>query len=98
MMQVIHVDKMCNECGNCKSFCPYDSAPYKDKFTLFANVADFENSTNAGFVLVDEKELTFKVRLGSTTKDYNLNDENCGLEKGLRDLILAVFNNYRYMF
>ncbi|MDK2808933.1 MAG: putative selenate reductase, partial [Clostridiales bacterium] len=33
MMQIIHVDKMCNECGNCKSFCPYDSAPYKDKFT-----------------------------------------------------------------
>lgn len=98
MMQIVHVDKMCNECGNCKSFCPYDSAPYKDKFTLFANVADFENSTNAGFVLVDEKELTFKVRLGSTTKDYKLSDENCGLEKGLKDLILAVFNNYRYMF
>ena len=33
MNQVIHVDYMCNECGNCKSFCPYASAPYKDKFT-----------------------------------------------------------------
>ena len=32
--QIIHVDYMCNECGNCKSFCPYDSAPYLDKFTL----------------------------------------------------------------
>ena len=32
--QVIHVDYMCNECGNCRSFCPYASAPYLDKFTL----------------------------------------------------------------
>ena len=23
MNQIIHVDYMCNECGNCKSFCPY---------------------------------------------------------------------------
>ena len=34
--QIVHVDKMCNECGNCAVFCPYASAPYKDKFTLFA--------------------------------------------------------------
>ncbi len=98
MMQIIHVDKMCNECGNCKSFCPYDSAPYKDKFTLFATVADFDNSKNAGFVLIDEADKTFRVRVGSTTKDYSLKDANSGLEDGLKDLILAVFNNYRYMF
>ncbi len=24
--QIIHVDYMCNECGNCRSFCPWDSA------------------------------------------------------------------------
>ena len=40
MNQVIHVDYMCNECGNCKSFCPYASAPYKDKFTLTDCKAD----------------------------------------------------------
>ena len=32
--QILHVDRMCNECGNCLVFCPYDSAPYRDKFTL----------------------------------------------------------------
>ena len=46
MNQVIHVDYMCNECGNCKSFCPYASAPYKDKFTLFANEKDMADSKN----------------------------------------------------
>src|SRR5699024_156003 len=35
MRQIVHVDGMCNECGNCAVFCPYESRPYKDKFTLF---------------------------------------------------------------
>ena len=45
MHQIIHVDYMCNECGNCKSFCPYDSAPYLDKFTLFGKVLDYVAGT-----------------------------------------------------
>lgn len=60
--QIIHVDAMCNECGNCMSFCPYDSAPYKDKFTLFANEADLKDSTNEGFMILDRKEKRFRVR------------------------------------
>ncbi|MEG2185879.1 MAG: putative selenate reductase subunit YgfK [Clostridia bacterium] len=47
--QIIHMDGLCNECGNCAAFCPYDSAPYKDKFTLFECEADFEQSQNQGF-------------------------------------------------
>ena len=38
--QIIHVDYLCNEICNCKSFCPYSSAPYLDKFTLFETEAD----------------------------------------------------------
>lgn len=53
MNQVIHVDYMCNECSNCKSFCPYASAPYKDKFTLFASEADMADSTNDGFAVIN---------------------------------------------
>ena len=53
MRQIIHVDGMCNECGNCKTFCPYDSAPYQDKFTLFWSQEDFDNSKNEGFLLLD---------------------------------------------
>ena len=29
--QVIHIDGMCNECGNCGVFCPHTGLPYKDK-------------------------------------------------------------------
>jgi putative selenate reductase len=41
---------MCNECGNCEEFCPYSSAPYKDKFTLFTCEDDFDDSENNGFL------------------------------------------------
>ena len=44
--QIVHVDGMCNECGNCATFCPYDSRPYRDKFTLFWSREDFGNSEN----------------------------------------------------
>ncbi|MFA9466031.1 MAG: putative selenate reductase subunit YgfK [Velocimicrobium sp.] len=98
MMQIIHVDKMCNECGNCMSFCPFDSAPYKDKFTLFATPSDFENSTNAGFLLLDENKVTVRVRLLENVNEYSLLDADCGLDAGLKELILAVFHQYRYMF
>jgi len=48
--QIIHIDYLCNECGNCEAFCPYSSAPYLDKLTLFDCYESFENSKNAGFL------------------------------------------------
>lgn len=97
LAQILHVDKMCNECGNCETFCPYDSAPYKDKFTLFNNTTDFEDSTNEGFVLVDKDSLTFQVRLGgkvTTVKGL----QGTGLYDGIEKFIAAVYNDYSYLF
>jgi len=53
--QILHLDALCNECGNCATFCPYDGKPYKDKLTLFTIKEDFENSTNNGFMVTDFK-------------------------------------------
>jgi len=49
--QILHLDALCNECGNCATFCPYDGKPYKDKLTLFTTMEDFKNSTNNGFMV-----------------------------------------------
>ena len=93
--QIIHVDGMCNECGNCAVFCPYDSAPYKDKFTLFWRREDFENSENQGFLRLDgDKTL---VRLGGEVREYDVSDPACGLYNPLRKLICAVFENYSFL-
>ncbi len=47
--QIIHLDGLCNECGNCETFCPYDDAPYKTKLTIFWSEKDFRDSINSGF-------------------------------------------------
>lgn len=49
--QILHVDALCNECGNCAVFCPYEGTPYRDKPTLFATTMDFSASSNPGMVL-----------------------------------------------
>ena len=97
MNQVIHVDYMCNECGNCKSFCPYASAPYKDKFTLFANEKDMADSTNDGFVVLDKKAKTCKVRFVGQITDCKADDPADKLYDGLKMLICAVIDDYGYM-
>ncbi len=43
--QILHVDGMCNECGNCGTFCPHIGNPYKDKLTLFWSKEGFADST-----------------------------------------------------
>lgn len=47
--QVIHIDCLCNECGNCAVFCPYDGHPFRDKITVFSDRASLDDSTNQGF-------------------------------------------------
>ena len=97
MNQVIHVDYMCNECGNCKSFCPYASAPYKDKFTLFANEKDMADSKNDGFVVLDKENKTCKVRFVGQITDCKADDPADKLYDGLKKLICAVINDYGYL-
>lgn len=98
MPAIVHVDYMCNECGNCKSFCPYSSAPYQAKFTLFANEADFENSKNDGYVVLNRENMTVKVRLAGFVKDYNLKDADCTLYDGLKQVILTIDADYDYLY
>ena len=95
--QIIHVDGMCNECGNCKSFCPWDSAPYLDKFTLFANEADMENSKNQGFTVLDAAAGVCRVRLQGRIMDYTVGTVNADVPDGIQNIIRTVINDYSYM-
>ena len=93
MRQIVHVDRMCNECGNCQTFCPYDSAPYKDKFTLYHTLSDFEDSSNSGFLVTGDN--CVKVRLEGNVIDASIGDST--LPQGINDIIKAVVNNYSYL-
>ena len=60
--QILHIEGLCNECGNCEVFCPYDSDPAKDKFTLFWTVDEFEKGEHEGYVYVTETTLKMRHR------------------------------------
>ena len=96
--QILHIDQRCNECGNCRTFCPYDSAPYLDKMTLFATEADFENSKNQGFVLLDAKKQTFKLRLAEHVYTIDGFDGDTHVDPQLMNLIETTYQNYQYLF
>jgi putative selenate reductase len=42
--QIINIANFCNECGNCNTFCPTNSAPYKNKPKLHLTKESFDNS------------------------------------------------------
>ena len=93
--QVVHVDGMCNECGNCAVFCPWSGRPFKDKLTLFWSAEDMGNSTNQGFLA--QPDGSFLVRLASGTGAYDVDDASCGLPEEVRLTIKAVRDSYAYL-
>ncbi|MDD3361119.1 MAG: putative selenate reductase subunit YgfK [Hespellia sp.] len=95
MEQVIHVDYMCNECGNCNSFCPYASAPYQSKFTLFASQADMQDSKNDGFVVLDAARHEYQVRFLGNISTVKPADGN--IPSGIVDIMNAVCDGYGYL-
>ncbi|SHI56536.1 putative selenate reductase subunit YgfK [Parasporobacterium paucivorans] len=86
MPQILHLDDLCNECGNCADFCPFAGRPYKDKLTLFGSRERMEDSGNPGFFVVRET--------GDVIKNQGLLlSENAVTDS----IILAVKERYAYL-
>lgn len=92
--QIIHVDGMCNECGNCGTFCPHNGRPYKDKITLFWTEHDFVDSTNVGFLPLSETEFKVRDEAGKIF-NYTIGDQTVSEE--IATIIDAVNNEYSYL-
>ena len=92
MPQILHVDRMCNECGNCAVFCPYDSAPYLEKLTLFATEAEFDGSKNRGFLPLGGGR--YKLRLDNVRTVTPGKDS---IDADVERIIRAVEKDYAYL-
>ena len=93
--EILHVDRMCNECGNCAVFCPYDSAPYRNKFTLFLTRKGFDESTeNQGFLPLEGRRVL--VRLDGKVFEADLDGQN-QLPADVETFILTVLKDYAYL-
>lgn len=52
-LQVAVLTDFCNECGNCRTFCPTSGVPYFDKPRLYLHRSDFEAMTDNAFMLFE---------------------------------------------
>ena len=94
--EVIHIDAMCNECGNCTVFCPYEGAPYKEKWTLFSDSEAMDDSTNNGFYYKNENHA--HVRIFGNEFDYELGtkDDRLGALAEVIDIVKEKYSYYIY--
>jgi putative selenate reductase len=92
--QIVHVDRMCNECGNCAAFCPHTGKPFKDKFTVFSCEEDFADSTNPGFL--KEGDGVYRIRLeNKTVVLHRKGESNIPIE--WINMIDAIEKHYGYL-
>ena len=94
MPQILHVDGMCNECGNCAVFCPYSGRPYRDKFTLFWSEEDFRNSENSGFMLTDGGVC---VRVDGKVTTFDPAQPHADVAENVRAFVNAVIKDYSWL-
>jgi len=100
--QILHIDGMCNECGNCATFCPEQGKPYLDKLTLFWFSEDFNNSRNSGFLINERRpEMNFKIRVDTTVSDLNMSAsgeaEAVPFDSAVLNMIKQVCEKYQYL-
>ena len=93
--EIVHVDKMCNECGNCTQFCPYASEPCHDKFTLFQTAEDMAESKNPGVLFLDADHV--RVRMAEE-RGYDLTTSDNDLPVDIEALIFTIRDKYSYLF
>jgi putative selenate reductase len=76
--QIVHLDDLCNECGNCATFCVHQGKPYLDKPRLYLREADFAREMDNAFYIQDStiraRQAGREARL--TVADKSLTFEN----------------------
>jgi len=100
--QILHIDGMCNECGNCATFCPYSSDPYKAKLTLFWSEKEFQESSNSGFLIIDEgPEALVMLRLGGEISKVTFDQAgktDVPIDNAIAALVWTVIKQYAYLY
>ncbi|MDR3584635.1 MAG: putative selenate reductase subunit YgfK [Desulfosporosinus sp.] len=100
--QILHVDGMCNECGNCATFCPYASEPYKVKLTLFWSEKEFQVSTNSGFfILGDGAETVVLLRQAGEVSKVKFDETgktDVSIEGSIAAFVWTIVKQYPYLY
>ena len=77
--QVAVIADMCNECGNCTTFCPTSGEPYKDKPRLYLDRKEFEaERDNAFMIFHDDNGWSMDARFEGETLHIDAADDSEG--------------------
>ena len=72
--QIAVLTDLCNECGNCTTFCPTSGEPYRDKPRLYLNRQEFEaQQDNAFMVFRVDDQWSMDARWAEQTHHIELN-------------------------
>lgn len=96
MPVILHIDQMCNYCGNCTTFCPYDSNPFREKLNLFATLKEFQESDLPGFFRVEKN--VYEIRLAEPGSERRIvlgQDEVC---HDFEKLLNTLEEKYLWLF
>jgi putative selenate reductase len=60
--QILNIANFCNDCGNCSTFCPTKSAPYREKPKFHLTISSFNEAEEGYYLakLTGRKNLIFK--------------------------------------
>jgi putative selenate reductase len=92
--QIVHLDGLCNECGNCATFCPHAGLPYRDKVTVFWTREDFDASTNAGYLPLADRTYLVRDDVGEVYEHTTGGDR---LGADMARVLAALEDRYPYL-
>lgn len=78
--QIVHIENMCNECGNCHMFCPKGGLPYIKKTTIYKDVEEYNNSNNTGLLRVGEDKFLLREDKNEYIYEINSKEDKSKLE------------------
>ena len=78
--QIVHIENMCNECGNCHMFCPKGGYPYLKKTTIYENLQEYKASSNTGILRLDNDKFLLREEDKEYVYEVNSKENKSKLE------------------
>ncbi len=78
--QIVHIENMCNECGNCHMFCPKGGYPYLKKTTIYENSQEYKASSNTGILRLDNDKFLLREEDKEYVYEVNSKENKSKLE------------------
>lgn len=101
--QIYNLADFCNECGNCRTFCPTMGAPYQDKPKIHRTKESWDSAPEGFFVYPEGKGIAYKspdstlhkLHINPAGQSYTYETEGFSAQLNRKDLRIESleFNN-----